>query len=89
MQASPIGMASASQADFGGFDSRRLLHVIHLLQSEPPWLDSNRCFSVFCMKIALICRYFVIFTDIHKSCIWTVKQQTFSFTSVNHENPLI
>ncbi len=25
MQASPIGMASASQADFGGFDSRRLL----------------------------------------------------------------
>ena len=27
MQASPIGMASASQADFGGFDSRRLLHV--------------------------------------------------------------
>ena len=28
MQASPIGMASASQADFGGFDSR------HLLQSK-------------------------------------------------------
>ena len=26
MQASPIGMASASQADFGGSDSRRLLH---------------------------------------------------------------
>ncbi len=25
-QASPIGMASASQADFGGSDSRRLLH---------------------------------------------------------------
>ena len=25
MQASPIGMASASQADFGGSDSRRLL----------------------------------------------------------------
>ena len=24
MQVSPIGMASASQADFGGFDSRRL-----------------------------------------------------------------
>lgn len=65
------------------------IKLIHLLQSEPPWLDSNRCFSVFCMKIALICRYLVIFTDIHKSCIWTVKQQTFSFTSVNHENPLI
>ena len=28
MQVSPIGMASASQADFGGFDSR------HLLQSK-------------------------------------------------------
>ena len=82
-------MAPASQAGSRGFDSRLLLHVIHLLQSEPLRLDSNRCFSVFCMKIALICRYLVIFTDIHKSYIWTVKQQTFSFTSVNHENPLI
>lgn len=28
MQASPIGMASASQADFGEFDSRRLLQKL-------------------------------------------------------------
>ena len=27
MQVSPIGMASASQADSGGFDSRHLLHL--------------------------------------------------------------
>lgn len=27
MQVSPIGMASASQADFGGSDSRHLLHL--------------------------------------------------------------
>ena len=28
LQASPIGMASASQADFGGSDSRRLLQTM-------------------------------------------------------------
>lgn len=82
-------VSGASEHPSCGFKSHPPHHVIHLLQSEPPWLDSNRCLSVFCMKIALICRNLVIFTDIHKSCIWTVKQQTFSFTSVNHENPLI
>ena len=33
MQASPSGMASASQADFGGSDSRRLLQ-----KTKPPLL---------------------------------------------------
>ena len=49
MQASPIGMASASQADFGGFDSRRLLHVSWIKMLSTAKTSENTSFSeVFC-----------------------------------------
>ncbi len=49
MQASPIGMASASQADFGGFDSRRLLHVSWIKMLSTAKTSENISFSeVFC-----------------------------------------
>ena len=49
MQASPIGMASASQADFGGFDSRRLLHVSWIKMLSTAKTSENTLFSeVFC-----------------------------------------
>ena len=49
MQASPIGMASASQADFGGFDSRRLLHVSWIIMLSTAKTSENTSFSeVFC-----------------------------------------
>lgn len=35
MRESPNGMASASQADSRGFDSRLPLHMKHLLRFEP------------------------------------------------------
>ena len=58
MQASPIGMASASQADFGGFDSRRLLHVSWIKMLSTAKTSENTSFSeVFCCfwaKIGLL-----------------------------------
>ena len=63
--------------------------MIHLLQSEPLRLDSNRCFSMFCYKTAVIERFLAILAYTFENCIWTVNQQNLSFRSVNHENPLI
>ena len=83
-----LEIVCTSQA-YRGFESHSLRHVIHLLQSEPLWLDSNRCFSVFCDKTAAIERFLAILADAIKNCIWTVNQQNFSFRSVNYENSMI
>ena len=44
MQVSPIGMASASQADFGGSDSRHLLQFNGRTLSVRPFFLSKKSF---------------------------------------------
>ena len=86
-------LADAPDLGSGGqpcrFKSCRPHHVIHLLQSEPLRLDSNRCFSIFCDKTAAIERFLAILAATIKNCIWTVNQQNLSFRSVNHESSMI